>query len=380
MKHLAKYELRTSSCLTRSTNFETIAKIENFPVFFGCTEAPEIDDLYAEMEWLIEPATGLIQLNRLIPLDILYQSQHAYGFGETWENHYAEFSGFLLKNKIKNVLEIGGGQGRIATITTQADKTIRWTIIEPNPTLVETDAINIIRGFFDQNTKLAQNFDTYSFSHVLEHAYNPAEFLKNIYLQMRDSDKLIFSYPNLKAWLSKKFTNSLNFEHTIFLTDNHLDTLLKNIGFEIIEKRAYLDHSFFYYVKKEQGMIAQTAYENLYSEHNRLLTDFIDYHVQQVTQLNSFLQRNSGPMFLFGAHIFSQYLKVFGLKTDKIISVLDNSSQKQGKRLYGTNLQVESPKALKDYEKPVVILRAGPYNDEIRKDILNNINSSCEFI
>jgi len=59
---------------------------------------------------------------------------------------------------------------------------------------------------------------------------------------------------------------------------------------------------------------------------------------------------------------------------------LDNSSLKQEKRLYGTNLTVKSPKILKNYKKPTVILRAGLYNDEIKKDIIENINSDTKFI
>ena len=85
-------------------------------------------------------------------------------------------------------------------------------------------------------------------------------------------------------------------------------------------------------------------------------------------------------IYLFGAHIFSQYLKVFGLNTSKINSILDNSKEKEGYRLYGTSLFVENPRVLKNCETPVVILRAGPYNAEIKKQILNEINSNTIFI
>ena len=196
------------------------------------TKEPVENDIYAEMEWFLERKTGLIQLNKLIPLEILYQSQHAYGFGETWENHYQIFSEFLYHSKPLNVLEIGAGQGRIAQICTTKKGVNKWTIVEPNPTFKETDKIKVITGFFDRNFEFEAEFDTYTFSHVLEHAYDPKDFLSCIYEKMKVSDNLIFSYPNLKSWLGKKFTNSLNFEHTLFLTDEHLETLLQNIGFE----------------------------------------------------------------------------------------------------------------------------------------------------
>ena len=40
---------------------------------------------------------------------------------------------------------------------------------------------------------------------------------------------------------------------------------------------------------------------------------------------------------------------------------------------------VKSPKILSSEIKPIIILKAGVYSDEIRSDILNNINLSAIF-
>ncbi|EAJ1241509.1 SAM-dependent methyltransferase, partial [Campylobacter jejuni] len=53
---------------------------------------------------------------------------------------------------------------------------------------------------------------------------------------------------------------------------------------------------------------------------------------------------------------------------------------KQEKRLYGTKFTVKSPKILKDQDNSLVILNAGVYNDEIEKDILENINQKIEIL
>ena len=63
-----------------------------------------------------------------------------------------------------------------------------------------------------------------------------------------------------------------------------------------------------------------------------------------------------------------------------ITSILDNDITKQSKRLYGTNLLVNSPKILKNEKRPTVILKAGAYNSEIKKDILENINAKTIFL
>jgi len=58
---------------------------------------------------------------------------------------------------------------------------------------------------------------------------------------------------------------------------------------------------------------------------------------------------------------------------------LDNDIKKQGKRLYGTSMIVESPKMLAGIDNPIVILKAGVYNKEVSDDILDNINSGTIF-
>jgi hypothetical protein len=95
--------------------------------------------------------------------------------------------------------------------------------------------------------------------------------------------------------------------------------------------------------------------------------------------LNRTINAIKQPLYLFGAHIFSQHLIAFGLDTKRIVSLLDNDPNKQGKRLYGTNLMVQSPKALRGVNNPSVILKAGVYDDEIKQDILGNINSGTNF-
>ena len=75
-----------------------------------------------------------------------------------------------------------------------------------------------------------------------------------------------------------------------------------------------------------------------------------------------------------------RYLLEMGLNTNKIVCLLDNDPKKQGRRLYGTKLKVASPKVLAEVKDPIVILKAGVYNDEIKKDILENINKSTEFL
>lgn len=378
MKKIDQFDIRDKSCLTNKTVTERAISIKNFPVFFGCVTHPYEDDLYTDMDFFIEKETGLIQLNKLIPIDVLYQEQHAFGFGLSWANHYDAFSQFISKNNVTNVVEIGGATDKLALRL--IDNTKNYTIIEPNPSKNIDNRIKIIKSFFENLDVDLSNYDSVIFSHVLEHAYDPSRFLGDLYRKINENAKVYFSYPQLETWLEKKHTNSLNFEHNLFLTEKHLDVLLNNIGFVITEKYKYKDHSVFYNLEKSVT-IKKLKYPNLYTSHLKLINEYKSYHIQEVQRLNKIISSNKyEQIYLFGAHIFSQILIVFGLDISKIEFILDNSVQKQNKRLYGTTLTVRSPSILVNKKNVLVILKAANYNSEIKEDILNNINDNIEFL
>ena len=118
----------------------------------------------------------------------------------------------------------------------------------------------------------------------------------------------------------------------------------------------------------------------MYDKNKNTFQDYIDHHINDVNKINTIINKTEIPVYLFGAHIFSQYLISFGLDTSNIVCILDNDAKKENRRLYGTSLISKSPKILKDIPNALVILRAGVYNDEVKKDILTNINPNVIFI
>jgi len=378
MRKIQDLITRDKSVVSGKQNMESLTILKDFPVFFGCVDSPTKDDLVADMNWGIDPSTGVIQLTKLIPLDILYQTQHVDGFGPTWEQYYNDFSKYIVSKNQPKILEIGGGSGVLAQKVTKIDTSILWTMVEPNPLFQGNNKITVVNGFFDKNIKVKNDFNAVVFSQVMEHAYDPKEFIENIAWFLKPGGHLIFAYPNLKLWLENKFTNAINFEHTMFLTDYHIDYLLAEYGFKIIDKTIYKDHSFFYdvlFTEKKQPFLL----ENKYGEYKKIFSEFVKYHKNIVDEINKKIEETSFPVYLFGAHIFSQYLIGFGLNTKKIVGILDNSTLKNGKRLYGTSYITESPKILQGKGPVNVILKAGIYNEEIKKDILENINPEAVF-
>ncbi len=375
-----KFKNRSKSLLTGKKNLEHLYTFKNFPVFMGCVDSSEKKDIFADMEWAICPESGIIQLRKLLPLEILYLNQHNDGTGLIWQNMYQKFAEFIRRNNTtNNILEIGGAHDYLAKNYLSIEKNVDWTIVEPHPQQITDKRVKVIEAWFDDSFKFNQPIDVIVHSHVFEHIYNPLRFLQNISNFLKNGQRQIFAFPNMLPMLRHKFTNCLNFEHTVFLTEYFIDYLLEQYGFKIIKKEYYGDpHSIFYATEKRKP-IKTGGLKNHYNLYKKVFMNFINYHKKIVKQLNKKIVASRKPVYLFGAHIFSQYLLNFGLKSTKIISVLDNSKAKQGLRLYGTPFVVESPAILKNKGEVKVILKAGIYNEEIKKDILENINNEVIF-
>ncbi|MCX6784673.1 MAG: class I SAM-dependent methyltransferase [Candidatus Komeilibacteria bacterium] len=332
------------------------------------------------MVWGIEKTTGVIQLTKLLPLEILYLNQHNDGVGKIWQDHYLAFANFLKKYEPRSVLEIGGANDFIANNYLN-QKQAEWTIVEPHPQFVSSDKVKVIKSWFDDKFSISGGeIDIIIHSHVLEHVYDPNQFLGQISSFLKDGQKHIFTFPKMLEMLKNNYTNCLNFEHTVFLTEELVDYLLEQNGFKILEKEYFGNpHSIFYATEKDSQLKPTKSLPNKYNEYKQIFLDFVNYHQAMVAELNKRIINYDGPIYLFGAHIFSQYLIGFGLETKRIVSILDNSQAKQGQRLYGTDFKVESPKVLAGQKQAAVILKAGIYNEEIKKDILENINSEVIF-
>jgi hypothetical protein len=279
------------------------------------------------------------------------------------EKHNKKFLELIEEYALEKILEIGGGSGKLANDYINRNKDVNWTILDPNPLFEENGKIHSLKKYFSSELSLEHNFDAIIHSHVLEHQSSPEQFFTDISKFLDLGGLHIFSFPNLNEWLSKKYLNCLNFEHTIFITDTYVDCILKRTGFKILKKIEFLDHSIFY-VTKYTGKKEFVVFPNLYNQNKQLFLNYIKYYKNFTSQLNLKLEKFPHKVFLYGAHIFSQYLLAFGLEQNKIEGILDNSQLKIGKRLYGTNLKVFNPKIIKN-KKIGVIMKVSSYRNEI---------------
>ena len=378
---LVKLTTRLRCAVTLEQDLEPLYSFPRFPVFMGCVDQPEAADLREDMNWYISRGSGLIQLKDLIPLEVLYQNSHGAGaVGALWERHHRALARFLRHVAPAAVLEIGGAHGILAR-EFRRESRIPWTILEPNPVDTESSDVRFIPRFFDDTFELGSDIDTVVYSHVFEHIFDPDWFVRRLSQCVESGKHVVFSIPNLGRMLELKFTNFLNFEHTILLTEPYVELLLGRHGFRVVEREYFLsDHSIFYAAVRDPSAQGCALPEGLFERNRNLFEEYVHYHIGLVKELNQKLAESTAPAFLFGAHVFSQYLIAFGLDTRRIDCLLDNDPKKWTKRLYGTGLRVDSPRCLSGLKDPVVVLRAGVFNREIRDDILTNINDRTIFL
>jgi 2-polyprenyl-3-methyl-5-hydroxy-6-metoxy-1,4-benzoquinol methylase len=360
--------LKRKHCvICQTTLIGTFKLIPSFPIHMGTTNVDSDSDIFGNQSWAKCSSCGCTQLTELIPLDLLYASNHNDVVGDTWRRHHVEFADFILQSKILSICEIGAAHGFLSNLIL-LKKNIPYTIVEPTENSYESKVTHI-KGFIEDNLNLISSFNSIVHSHVLEHVYDPVNFLKSVADEMLVGSNLFMSFPNIERLIEIDGSNALNFEHTFYLHPSQLDFILSSLNLEIVQKKNFERHSFFYWLKKTDTPSHFTRTELHLPDISHLSSKWLQFWENLAyftSQVNIKLEANNIPTYLFGAHIFSQTLSALGINSNQIVGVLDNSINKQGQRLYGTPWQVFDPKVISNLKNVQVILKASHYQNEIK--------------
>ena len=369
--------------LSRSKDFEHLFSIKKFPIYMGTVKNKKNYE-FKKMNFFINKISGSVQIFPRVNLKKLYFKSHGSGkVGKVWSLHHKTFYNFLNIKSQTNIIEIGGGHNSLGSTELLKNKKILLTSFDPNGQTHKSLNYKLIKEFFLKSSlkkyELNRKFDLAIHSHLFEHIYDPKNFLNAINKSLKINGLHVFAVPNMEPMIKNGIASAMNFEHPFFLNEKLINVLLKKTGFKILIKKYYGKcHSIFYKTKKIKN-IKEEILQNSYKKNKKTFLNLIEGCRDDVKNIN-LKSKNENPTFLFGAHIFSQMLIFNGLEKSSITSVLDNDPKKQGEFLYGTNYKVFSPKILKKYKNPTVILRAGEYNREIKKNILTKINAATKFI
>lgn len=345
-----------------------LADFGSMPVYMGCVMSESHEDKFHRMQWGIN-SDGLLAIVAPPPLDLVYLDQHfepsASGL---WMQHHDAFANFLLDGlREDRILEIGGGSGLLAEITLEkSGEKLEWTILEPF--LPENRPLGIawIKGWFPGDIP-EKTGSVLVATHVLEHATNPRAFIEDCAKYLDYGDTLAISWPNMRQMAQRGDLNMLNFEHLHFLPQDVVESMLTEAGFEVQEVVDFMGHSIFLKAQKKErpGEHQGGPSEAQSAELESLVHDYTDSLDRLVASMNELIDGWEGEIWLFGAHIFSQYLIARGLNVGRITGLLDNAIHKQGQRLYGTELAVHSPETLRGKQRQLLLVAAALYEAEI---------------
>jgi predicted SAM-dependent methyltransferase len=280
-------------------------------------------------------------------------------------------SNFIKNNIInKDILEISDPSAKIAKLS---QNFLSWEIIEPNPENIKIKNVSFIKGFFEDNFEYKRK-DIIIHSHLLEHIHDPINFFKKCYDILKEDGLMIFSIPNMDFLLESNYSpnNILHFEHSYFINHDVVKYLCNISGFKIIETFKYKNHSIFFKVKK---VIEKNKIDIKMSIKDNFIFNF-NSHLSNIDKINKIILESDKEVYLFGAHVSSQFYISNGLNVDKIICLLDNDKYKENKILYGTNLVIRNPSHINGKNCIIICSHIGVYYDEISSFLIKSNNSS----
>ena len=344
----------------------------------GTTDKGQAEDLKVDMIFSQCKECGIVQLEELVPLDVLYRDAHNNSIGKVWQRHHLEFANFIKKYASGDVVEVGGAHLTLANHLIESEDISTVTVFDANLSAYNNtprDGVFLKEQFFDSNSVTSKP-SAIIHSHVIEHLYDPLVEIKKMSDLLDDGGYMFVSAPVIDKMMNDGFTNAMNLEHTYGLSKCLLRRIMKYANLKIIEEKEFNKHCVFIVAIKSDNTVEQ----NKYKQDPSYFYNFISNKKLEVESIKKELASPKSDTFIFGAHIFTQFLLNFGLEENSFSCVLDNDRKKQESRLYGTGLFVKSPEVLRNIDNPTVVLKAGQYTEEIMTDIVNNINSNTRFI
>jgi hypothetical protein len=365
--------IRTNCVICDSSKLNHIHSEKNYPVTFSPSYLSPENDIVNDFELVRCDSCKCIQITNLIDPEILYKNSHNITYNTpTWEKHHFEFSQFICNTKPKNnIIELGGYSGILANHFIKSESSIPYTILdlcEQNKTF--SPQIKFIKGnceLFDYSS-----FTNIIMSHIFEHIFNPDKFIKSILAN--NVDNIYVSIPNMEYSIETKNIYILHNEHTFLCTDYFIEYLFKINGYNCLKKQNFLNHSIFYMFsrtnsKENVKLIPQIEIsDKLINILNELDSRFLSIDLDSECYI--------APAGHYGQKIY-YYLHE---KYNKyILGFLDNDVSKIGNRMYGSDKYIYSPEILTKYKDIKIIIYAGPYLNEIKKQYLQ-INPNIIFI
>jgi hypothetical protein len=314
---------------------------------------------------------GTAQNKYLGNLSEIYKTNHADSTGTTMINLHKKNEELIIKHKekITNIIEIGSSKGVLADIIL-SKLNLHYFIIEPSFFGDRENKI-IIDDFYENVDDSIINANTMIISHVFEHFYEPNKILEKIYLN-KNIEHFFLVFPDLEYYINNNVLHVLNTEHIYYIDNDFLVKVFESYGFNLVEKEHYNGHSVLFYFNRDKFIEKKQI--NFINK-NYSLDLYYNNIFKNINKCNNLLNINKNyKKYIWPASIHSLYLLIFGLDETILDGMLDNSLNKIGQKMYGTNLEIFSlNKIIEDNnENTFIILNGGIFNIEVENKVKNS--------
>jgi hypothetical protein len=338
----------------------------------------ETNDIFIKIPYNVYLCShcNTLQNKYLGDLNEIYRINHADSTGKTMTELH-ECVSSIVKNKSSDTngfIEIGSSLGILADLIIEKMPEIKYTIIEPCFKGKKENKI-IHNDFFENVNEKDIHGNFLIMSHVFEHFYNPLEILTKI-KKCHFIDHFLLVFPDLEYYLKNNIYHVLNTEHTYYTDNDFLQKTIENtLNFKLEEKIYYKNHSVIFYFKKQNSLLLNempinSEYTNVHQYYSEI--------IKKVEQYNEIIEKNKeSNIYLFPASIHSLFLTTFGL-SNLFTGYVDNSPNKIGKKMYGTEKQIYNFMDIVANNKPntILFLNGGVFNEEITDLIEKSKNIS----
>lgn len=369
-----KYSIRKNCLFCNFELNETYFKsdYENYIAHYQVDINKKIDEMVKiPFNIFICTKCKTVQNKYLGDLSEIYKINHADSTGTTMINLHKKNTDLILKykEKINNIIEIGSSKGVLAdNILEYLNE--KYYIIEPSFFGDRTNKI-ILEDYYENVDDNNINANTIIISHVFEHFYEPNKILEKIFLN-KNIQNFFLVFPDLEYYMNNNILHVLNTEHIYYIDNDFLVNVIESYGFNLIEKEYYKGHSVLFYFNRDK--ITEKKEINCINT-NYSLDTYYNKIFKNIEKCNYLLNLNNNcKKYIWPASIHSLYLFIFGFNENLLDGMCDNSLNKIGKKMYGTNLEIFSFNQIveRNDENTFIILNGGVFNKEVENKIKNS--------
>ncbi len=155
---------------------------------------------------------------------------------------FERIKNFLVQNRRthENILEIGSGFGTFGEIVISNKLFKKYVGIEPSPELFEVCLSKGLEVYKERLEKFTykKKFDVAVSFEVIEHIFNPKDFLKKINRLLKRKGLIFLSCPNGQGFdikVLKEKSQAVDSEHVNLFNTNSIGLLLERSGFKLID-------------------------------------------------------------------------------------------------------------------------------------------------